>query len=115
MKHVQCGGAGLAGMERTQGKGPWFCSRDVLGQHISIFIQGCSELVGKQEQPPEGAKTHPKECCDPELSKSEVHPGLKLQFWPLSGVFRCHTETLSMRVRSLGAAKAEDVKFPVEG
>lgn len=86
MKHVQCGGAGLAGMERTRGKGPWFCSRDVLGQHISIFIQGCSELVGKQEQPPEGAKTHPKECCDPELSKSESIQGSSCSSGP-SAVF----------------------------
>lgn len=52
MKHVQCGGAGLAGME----KGPCLCARDVLGQHLHPD-QGCSELLGKQEQPPEGAVT----------------------------------------------------------
>lgn len=83
----------------------------MLGQHISTYIQGCSELVGKQEQPPDGANTHPKECCDPELSEFKAHQGLKLRLWPLSDIFRRHIETLSMQVRYLGAAKEKDVKF----
>lgn len=61
-----------------------------------------SELVGKQEQPPEGAKT-------------QSFPNLKSIIQDFGCSCGPSVTFSDATLRPLGAAKAKDVKFPPEG